>query len=131
MANEIVSTGITVSYEANGEIKTLDNVFEIPELGGDTEALEVTNLSDTCRRYTDGIINYGDSIAFKLYYDTEQFNALQSLKSVKDIAWSVSLPDSTTCGFSGGCSVKLDGVGINGVMTYTLNIKPNSEMIWG
>ena len=44
--------------------------------------------------------------------------------------WKVSLPDGSNCSFTGTCSVKLDGVGVNSALTYTLSIKPDSEMIW-
>jgi len=78
--------------------------------------------------YTDGILNYGDNLAFKFLYEKEQFNTLSALEGEKE--WKVALPDGTTCTFSGGCSVKLDGVGVNAVITYTLNIKPTSEMVF-
>lgn len=107
----------------------LTNLQEIPELGGDTEAIEITCLSDEAHMYTDGIKNYGDSIAFKFLYEADQFNALQA--SVEGDAWKVELPDGVTCSFGGKGSVKLDGVGVNAALTYTLGIKPNTAMTWG
>ena len=130
-----ISKGIKLSYKTNGETYTdLTNLQEIPELGGDTESIEITVLSDAAHMYTNGIKNYGDSLAFKFLYDTTQFETLNSLSGSVD--WKVSLPDGengvidTTCTFSGTCSVKLDGVGVNSALTYTLSIKPNSEMTW-
>ena len=38
--------------------------------------------------------------------------------------------DGLTCVFSGKASVKLDGVGVNAAITYTLAVKPDSEMIF-
>lgn len=130
-----ISKGIKLSYKTNGETYTdLTNLQEIPELGGDTESIEITVLSDAAHMYTNGIKNYGDSLTFKFLYDTTQFTTLNSLSG--SIDWKVSLPDGengaidTTCTFSGTCSVKLDGVGVNSALTYTLSIKPNSEMTW-
>ena len=130
-----ISKGIKLSYKTNGETYTdLTNLQEIPELGRDTESIEITVLSDAAHMYTNGIKNYGDSLAFKFLYDTTQFETLNSLSGSVD--WKVSLPDgengaiNTTCTFSGTCSVKLDGVGVNSALTYTLSIKPNSEMTW-
>ena len=127
----VISKGIELSYKAKGgsAFTKLTNLQEIPELGGDTEAIEITTLADAAHMYTNGIKNYGDSLAFKFLYETEQFETLTALAEVSE--WQVSLPDGTTCGFSGTSSVKLDGVGVNAALTYTLNIKPNSEMIWG
>lgn len=126
----IISKGITLSYKngGSGDFIELTNLQEIPELGGDTEAIEITTLADAAHVYTDGIKSYGDSLAFVFLYETAQFETLQGLTD--SCEWEVALPDGTTCGFSGTCSVKLAGVGVNAALTYTLSIKPNSAMIW-
>lgn len=120
----VISKGITLSL---GE-KLLTNLQEIPELGGEAEAIEITVLSDAAHMYTDGILNYGDSLAFIFLYEKEQFTELNALTGSQD--WKVSLPDGTTCSFSGAASVKLAGVGVNSALTYTLSIKPDSAMVW-
>ena len=120
----VISKGITLSY---GDT-VLTNLQEIPELGGDTEAIEITTLADAAHTYTNGILNYGDNLAFKFLYEETQFATLNGLNDSQQ--WKVELPDGATCSFSGTCSVKLDGVGVNAALTYTLNIKPNSEMVW-
>ena len=118
------SLGITLSYGEN----ELTNLMEIPELGGETEAIEITTLADAAHVYTDGLKNYGDSLGFKFLYEKAQFSTLNGLKDSQD--WKVTLPDGATCTFGGTCSVKLDGVGNNSALTYTLSIKPNTEMAW-
>ena len=110
-----------------GEVE-LTNLMEIPELGGDTDAVEVTVLSDAAHTYTNGIKNYGDSLAFKFLYEKEQFTTLNAATGEKE--WTVTLPDNTSCTFSGACSVKLDGVGVNAALTYTLSVKPSTAMVW-
>ena len=120
----VISKGITLSM---GD-KALTNLMEIPDLGGEAEAIEVTVLSDEAHMYANGILNYGDSLAFKFLYEKEQF---AELDAVNDTAsWKVELPDGATCTFGGTCSVKLDGVGVNAALTYTLSIKPNTAMAW-
>lgn len=120
-----ISKGIKLYHNE----EELTNLQEIPELGGDAEAIEITTLADEAHMYTDGIKNYGDSIAFKFLYESAQFTALQN--SVEGDTWKVELPDGTTCTFGGKGSVKLDGVGVNAALTYTLGIKPNTAMTWG
>lgn len=120
-----ISKGIKLFY---GD-KELTNLQEIPELGGDTEAIEITTLADEAHMYINGIKNYGDSLAFKFLYEETQFSTLNALTGSQ--AWKVELPDGATCSFGGTCSVKLDGVGVNAALTYTLAVKPDSEMVWG
>ena len=126
----VISKGITLSYKTNGgsSYTTLTDLQEIPELGGDSEAIEITTLDDAAHMYTDGILNYGDSLAFIFLYKKEQFTTLQGLAG--SIEWKVTLPDNTSCTFSGTSSVKLAGVGVNAALTYTLSIKPDSAMVW-
>lgn len=126
----VISKGITLSYKAGeaGEFVALTNLQEIPELGGDAEAIEITTLADAAHMYTDGIKNYGDTLSFKFLYEKAQFTALNGLEDAA--AWKVELPDGTTCTFNGTGSVKLDGVGVNAALTYTLGIKPTSAMAW-
>lgn len=119
-----ISKGITIKVGEN----VLTNLQEIPELGGTRESIEITTLGDAAHMYTDGILNYGDNIAFKFLYEKEQFTTLNGLSGTQTIV--VTLPDSSTCTFSGTCSVKLDAVGINAALTYTLNVKPSSAMVW-
>lgn len=106
----------------------LTNLQEIPELGGDTEAIDITTLADGAFMYMDGIKNYGDSLEFKFLYEKTQFTTLNALDEAS--TWKVELPDGATCTFTGTSSVKLEGVGVNAAITYILAIKPNSEMVW-
>lgn len=126
----VISKGITLKYKTSTAqtYTELTNLQEIPELGGEAEAIEITTLADAAHKYTDGILNYGDSLAFKFLYDKTQFAALQALDG--SIGWQVELPDDSTCTFTGTASIKLDGVGVNAALTYTLSIKPDSEMTW-
>ena len=124
----VISKGITLAYKANADYVELTNLQEIPDLGGTVEAIEVTTLADAAHMYTDGLKNYGDSLEFKFLFEGEQFSALNALTG--SLEWRVTLPEGETCTFGGSCSVRLDGVGVNAALTYTLAVKPNSEMIW-
>ena len=126
----VISKGIKLSYKtgSGSSFTDLTNLQEIPELGGNSEAIEITTLEDAAHMYTDGILNYGDSLAFTFLYEKTQFETLQALTG--SVSWQVTLPDNTTCTFTGTSSVKLAGVGVNAALTYTLNVKPNSAMTW-
>ena len=123
-----ISKGIKLSYKADADFVELTNLQEIPELGGSTEAIDITTLADGAYMYMDGLKNYGDSLEFKFLYEKEQFTTLQGLTS--SVEWKVELPDGTACNFNGTSSVRFEGVGVNAALTYLLAIKPNSEMVW-
>ena len=125
----VISKGITLSYKAKGATGTftaLTNLYEIPELGGDVDKIEVTTLASEAHEYVNGIKNYGDTIAFKFYYEKEQFAALSALT---ECDWKVDLPGELSYTFSGEPSIKLDGVSYNAALTYSLNIAPTSAMV--
>lgn len=129
MAEAVISKDIKLSYKVSGEYIELTNLQEIPDLGGETESIEITVLTDAARTYTNGIKNYGESVDFTFLYEEAQFETLEGLGD-GSIGWQVSLPNGAACTFTGTCGVKLNGVGINEALTYTLSIKPNSEMAW-
>ena len=122
----VLSKGITLSLES----EVLTNLQEIPDLGGETEAVEVTVLSDEAHMYINGIKSYGDSVEFKFLYEKAQFDELSALGDAEK-QWVVTLPDNTTVTFQGMGTVRLDGVGVNSALTYTLSIKPTSAMVFG
>ena len=124
----VISKGITLSYKVADSYIALTNLQEIPDLGGTKEAIEITTLADAAHKYTDGLISYGDSLEFKFLYEGAQFTALNALKGESE--WKVTLPDGEECTFAGTSSVKLDGVGVNAALTYTLAVKPSAEMVW-
>lgn len=126
----VISKGIKLSYKTTGNTYTdLTNLQEIPELGGSADSIEITTLADSAHMYTNGILSYGDNLPFKFLFDKTQFTTLVGLTGSVD--WKVTLPgDNGTASFSGACSVALDGVGVNGALTYTLNIKPSSAIAW-
>lgn len=125
-----LSKGIKLSYKASGgaNFTDLTNLQEIPDIGGDTDAVEVTTLDDAAHTYINGLKDYGDSLDFTFLYDKTQFTALDALTGT--ISWKVTLPGTSalTATFDGECSVKLNGVGTNDAITYTLAVKPNSAI---
>ena len=125
-----ISKGIKLGYSSSGTTNYTDlpDLQGIPDLGGAAESIEITTLADAAHMYTDGILNYGDNLPFKFLYVKDQFDTLVALEGSN--GWQVKLPDNTTCSFTGTSSVKLDSVGVNAPLTYTVAIKPDSEMIW-
>ena len=125
-----LSKGIKLSYKASGgaSFTDLTNLQEIPDIGGSADSVEVTTLDDAAHMYINGLLDYGDSLDFTFLYDKTQFNALAALTG--SINWKVTLPGTggLTATFTGESSVRLNGVGVNDAITYTLAIKPDSAI---
>lgn len=83
MADIITYKKTKLSYKANGESAFTDlvDMYEIADLGGTTESIEVTTLADDAHMYISGLISYGDSLDFKFYWREggEQFLKLDAL----------------------------------------------------
>lgn len=125
-----LSKGIKLSYKASGgnTYTDLTNLQEIPDIGGSADSVEVTTLDDAAHMYINGLLDYGDSLDFTFLYAKTQFNALAALSGT--VSWKVTLPGTSalTATFDGECAVKLNSVGVNDAITYTLSIKPSSAI---
>ena len=125
-----LSKGIKLSYKASGgsSFTDLTNLQEIPDVGGDTDAVEVTTLDDAAHMYINGLKDYGDSLDFTFLYDKTQFTTLNGLSGTS--SWKITLPGTSglTATWDGESSVKLNGVGVNDAITYTLSVKPSTAI---
>lgn len=125
-----LSKGIKLSYKASGgnSYTDLTNLQEIPDIGGSADSVEVTTLDDSAHMYINGLLDYGDSLDFTFLYDKTQFNTLNGLSG--SVSWKVTLPGTggLTATFDGEPSVRLNSVGVNDAITYTLAIKPSSAI---
>ena len=125
-----LSKGIKLSYKAGSASSYTDltNLQEIPDIGGSADSVEVTTLDDAAHMYINGLLDYGDSLDFTFLYDKTQFNTLSGLTG--SVNWKVTLPGTggLTATFSGEPSARLNGVGVNDAITYTLSIKPDSAI---
>ncbi len=125
-----LSKGIKLSYKAGSasSFTDLTNLQEIPDIGGSADSVEVTTLDDAAHMYINGLLDYGDSMDFTFLYDKTQFTTLSGLSG--SVSWKVTLPGTggATATFDGEPSVKLNSVGVNDAITYTLSVKPSSAI---
>ena len=151
-----ISKGITLShqrgeynindgYAADGSLKVLTNLLEIPEVGpAETgfEQIDITTLADSKFVYMNGLETTGEpeALEFKFIYEKEQFKFLENEARTYEYGewddahltmattqWTITLPDGSTCKFLGKHNVRLEGVGVNAAITYILTITPDSQ----
>ena len=110
----------------------LTGLKEIPELGVEPEKVENTCLSDTVKKYENGIGDAGD-LEFKFKYEnsseTSPYRILRKAQEDGEVlSFEETLPDGTKFNWDAQVSVKLGGGGVNGVIEFTLKMALQSEI---
>lgn len=128
----VSSLGISLSYKSGASYTALDGLQEVPELGGEKEKIEITTLTDSTKRYRNGIKDYGD-LAYKFLYDnsslTSNYRVLKGFDDNDSVEeFKIVYPDGTSHEFNAQVGVKLDGAAVNGVLTFTANLSLQSNI---
>lgn len=119
------------SYAKLVDIKTF------PDIGGNSDGLETTTLSDASQTYINGIIQIDASgLQFTCNYDKTDYTTLNGLKDQENYyglyfgANSSSQPDGSLgkWTFKGYLDVGLVGKGVNEVREMNVNIRPTTSV---
>lgn len=133
----MLTKGIKLGYKASTEATTftnLPNLQTVPSLGGETDQVETTVLSDEARTHIPGLIDYGD-LEFGFIYDADQTNSsfkmLKTLETSNTVAvFQVEYPDGSTFTFSARVHVSPDEADVGAVLTFTLTTSLASNIVY-
>ena len=129
----ILTKGTTLSYKKAEAFIVLEDLQTVPDLGGDTEQVEVTTLANGAKRYIKGLIDYG-SLEFGFLYGSGADSSFKALKGLEDAGkpaeFKVTLPDGTSITFSADVALKINSQDVGGVLTFTAALSLNSEMVF-
>ena len=122
------------------EYEKLVDIKDFPDLSDTPEAIDVTTLSDSIRKYIKGIQESG-SKEFNCNYDKTEFSALKTLADADtelDLAvWfggTISNGEVTPTGsagkfaFKGTIDVRVTGGGVNEPVGMAVTVFPSSEI---
>ena len=128
----LLTKDITLSYKKGETYEVIHNLQSCPALGGAAEKVDVTTLEDGNYKYINGIKDFGE-LAFGFLYDnsgvTSNYRICRGLEDAGELVeWKVTFPDATEFIFSGEASTSIDESGVNGAVTFTLNITLNSDI---
>ena len=134
----ISTYGVYLMYKSGSTYAKLVDIKDFPDLGGAPEMLETTTLSDSMQTYIEGIQS-SDALEFTANYDKEYYKTLSDLKGTETIFAVYFGTDSTktppvpatTNGefyFKGYLSVRVNGGGVNEVVSMTISITPSSAI---
>lgn len=140
---ELLSKGTKLQYADTkaGTYKTLYGLQSTPDMGGDPEKVDVTNLADGSKRYIPGVKDYGD-LDFTFFYNDDDdnpavseadvstsYSTLRALQKSNSTAWFKLLyPDGTGYQWSSKVSVKRSAAEVNAALKFTLRSTPLTEL---
>lgn len=143
---ELLSLGIKLEVSEDltaspTKWRNLYGLSEVPDMGGEKEKVDVTNLADKNKRYIDGITDFGD-LEFKFFYNKEEtpdeaeseqiresYSVLRAYEvAKKTLSFRLTYPDSTGHQWQGTASVRRNSAGVNAALEFTLISTVSSEM---
>ena len=113
MAKELISAGLKMTMDET----ELTGLLSTPDLGqGEKEKLEVTDLSDTSRRYINGLADTPDSWEFEFQYQSASDSAFYLLKQAMDDGevhqFAIQFTDGLKFAFGAYVNVMLNGASV-------------------
>lgn len=146
MALELSTIGITFGYApettAGTKPTTFTNIEDITSIGGlsaNAEALEVTNLVDTWKRYIEGVKDTGGAMNIGANFTAKFKTTWQTLRTAAETAFAdgklmwfeVTVPNFGKFHFAGMPSdLPLPEIGVNDVFNGEVSIMPNKVDGW-
>lgn len=133
-------TILSVSETATGVFKQLYGMNSTPDMGGDTDSVEITNLSDGSKRYIDGLKDPGD-MEFGFYVNTKDesqtdvdkaYDAYKTLREYqnagKKVYYKLVYPDGYGFAWRGSVSVKRGGAEVGSALSFTLTTRASTDI---
>lgn len=120
----LAGTGTKVEVKFNGtaEFVEVADVRTIPQMGADTQKIDVTTLADDRTKQIEGIQG-AQNLQFQLVYKGKNFKALQAHSGDrKQHDFKVTYPDGLTCTFKGSYVVYVNQLSTNAAVQFNMNV---------
>ena len=129
----LLSKGIVLSHMVALVATPIDNLQEVPDLGGSVDKVEVTTLADGSKKYIAGMKDYGD-LEFLFLYDnssaTANYRVLKALEAAGTIEeFTIDFPDDTKFTFSASVMTTIAGAKVGDALTFTASFTLNTEIV--
>lgn len=128
----MLANGATLEVKVGSTWKNLPGLKELPEMGVDPEKVENTCLTDSVKKYENGIGDPGDMV-YKFKYvnsaDTDAWRILRTIELAKSTAdFKETLFDGTTTEFKAQVALKRSGGGVNAAMEFDAAMSLQSDL---
>ncbi len=133
-----MGTYLEVKAKSESTWKKAYGLYNTPDMGGNKEKIDVTNLSDTHKRTIDGIADYG-SLQFDFYDATgdadtstmimQTYTAFRTWElACTEVDFRLVYPDHTGFEWSGTVSTSRDAAAVNSAMKFKVYSSLTSTM---
>ena len=140
MAGEFSTVGTKLEVKASTETtwKECYGLYNTPDMGGNKEKIDVTNLKDTHKRTVDGVADFG-SLQFD-FYDSKgttdtaaQINQVYAQFRTWELAgttvnFKLTYPDGSGFTWGGTVSTSKDAAAVNSAMKFKIYSSLSEEM---
>lgn len=119
-------TYLMVKRSTGDTYEQLASITSYPDLGGDPEMLETTDLEQSAQTFCEGVQQI-DQMQFEANYIKEVYDKLKTYEHKEvDLAVAFGGPDGPDGAWlwKGSISVKVSGKGVNEVRTMTITSAP-------
>lgn len=122
-----------IMHKAAGatDFSKLIDITEYPDIGGEKEKLDATTLSDGKKRSINGIEDSGDGLAFKAWYEKEDYERLLAIQEAGTIdtyqLWFGEDGEDGIWEWQGALSVYTNSGGTNAVREMSFSITDEGE----
>ena len=128
-AYSTINTVLKTATTSTGSFTQLCKIKSYPDLGGQPEQIETTDLEDTTQTFVPGVQSL-DALEFTCNYNPTDYAAVvAAIPSSGDLYYKLEMGTSDAQGvftWSGTHSVRLNGGEVNGVREMTITITPSS-----
>ena len=123
--------GVQLMYKSGtaSAFTKLVDIKDFPDIGGAPEMLETTTLSDSMQTYIPGIQS-SDALEFTANYTKTDYEAIVDLAEA-ETDFAIYFGSTGTNGkwfFKGYASVRVNGGGVNEVVSMTISIAPSTAI---
>lgn len=122
----------TIPQSGDPTYKKLYGLFNVPEMGGTPEHIDVTNLEDSIKRNILGLQDTG-TLDFEFYATEDETDTTTQVRDTWNILrgyqtagttmrWKLEYPDGEGFTWDGKCSVRRQSTTVNQAIKFTLTV---------
>lgn len=122
--NTVLKMGASVS-----EIKKVCRIKSYPQIGGEPENLETTDMEDIMQTFVQGVQQTG-AMQFTINYEKSVYDAVKTLAG-KDMYYQLEFGEGGedgTYSWQGRHSIFINEGAVNGIREATISVTPSTEI---